>query len=45
MKFLVFGKNGQLGTEFSQYFEINNYTYLSLSKTECDITNFKLVEK
>jgi dTDP-4-dehydrorhamnose reductase len=45
MKFLVFGKNGQLGTEFSQYFEINNYNYLSLSKTECDITNFKLVEK
>ena len=45
MKYLIFGKNGQLGSEFSRYFEKNGYKYLSLSRNECDITDFQLVEK
>lgn len=43
MKFLVFGRNGQLGTEFTEYFDKKGYKYLSLSRNECDITNTKQV--
>ncbi len=39
MKILIFGKNGQLGTEFTKYLEKHKINHLSLSRNECDITD------
>jgi len=44
MRFLIFGKDGQLGSEFTSFFDNNGYKYISLSKEDCDIKSFKQVE-
>lgn len=40
MKVLIFGKKGQLGSKFTKYLDKDNIDFLSLSKEECDITDF-----
>ena len=45
LKFLIFGRNGQLGTEFTEYFQKKGYKFLSLSRKECDVTDFKQVNQ
>jgi dTDP-4-dehydrorhamnose reductase len=41
MKYLIFGKNGQLGQTFQK--TLNNKDFLALSHKECDISNFNEV--
>ncbi|WP_297889885.1 dTDP-4-dehydrorhamnose reductase [Sulfurihydrogenibium sp.] len=43
MRILIFGKNGQLGSKFTEYLEKNNINFLSISRNECNITDFSKV--
>ncbi len=44
MKWLLFGKNGQLGQEFCKYFIKNNYDFNAYDHKQLDITDFKKVK-
>ncbi|SNZ06145.1 dTDP-4-dehydrorhamnose reductase [Persephonella hydrogeniphila] len=41
MKYLIFGKNGQLGEEFQKALSNKNMKFLALSHKECDISDLK----
>ncbi len=43
MKYLIFGKNGQLGFAFCKYLDSKGKEFLALSKQECDICDLKAV--
>lgn len=45
MKYLVFGDKGQLGWEFSRYFDLNGIEYTGCDKGETDITSRDAVIK
>jgi len=40
LKYLILGKNGQLGKEFLKTLENQKKDVVGLSRLECDITNF-----
>lgn len=43
MKYIIFGKNGQLGQAFQKVFEKENKDFLALSHQECDISDLNKV--
>ena len=43
MKYLILGKNGQLGLAFCKYLDSKGKEFLALSKQECDISDLKTV--
>ncbi len=43
MKYLILGKNGQLGLAFCKYLDSRGKEFLALSKQECDISDLKTV--
>ncbi len=45
VKYLLLGKNGQLGKEFLKTFENKNIIFKAVSRVECDVSNFNQVFK
>ena len=45
MKYLILGKNGQLGTEFIRVLDKLDKNFLALSHKECDISNLNITLK
>lgn len=45
MKYLILGKNGQLGTEFVTYFEKNNIDFMAFGHNYLDISDFNRAEQ
>ena len=43
MKYLILGKNGQLGLTFCKYLDFKGKEFLALSREECDISDLKAV--
>ena len=45
MRYLIFGKNGQLGNTFVKYLDNQKKDFVALSHKECDISNLEIVLK
>ena len=45
LKILIFGSNGQLGKALQKKNDDKNIRLTALSKDECDVTNFSLVNE